>query len=487
MRGAAILALLVVLGAGPARAQRPVPLMVLPFAPEGPARQLSDELELELELSEGVVLSSPQALYREVDDAYLDDGRLLGARVGGARERIADALALLEQQAMVYGVVQGDDVVLALFRTNDAAVVWAERSAIEAAAGDTGALARRVIAALAALHERRRLPDDELVALGLLPPAPVAPPPSAAASTTDGDADAAGARLGDDEEDDEDGRGDELPLPAGLDRVGRLSVSYAPSLLYYRACQPADPAAYVPFSCAEKPGVPSTEVVVSPFGAPLAGSAQLELFPLPFVGVELGASLLNATLAATLGGGDDVTSLSPDTFQTVAGDLSSALVLRLPFGDAAIGGATSLRAGYHLGFAVTDEVTLDTGRRKIRFPLLPTYFSHHGLLGAGAEVGFGALVRLLLDVDALFGPHLEGPVQVGNDAFAVGARGRLQLDVELGAGFLVTATLEGSGVSVGSSGTVPDVHRYTLALEPYESGQLVLADGRFGIGVGYRY
>lgn len=473
MRGALLLLLLGGLLAGPASARRPLPVMVLPFAAEGPGRDLSDALELELELSESLLLSSPRALAGELDEGALEP-RALRTR---GMERLADALALLEQQALVYGVVDGDEVALALFRTNDAAVVWAERVPVEGALEDVRALAARVVTALDELHERQRLPDDELVSLGLREPPPPAASPTAPApdvaqpSSPATPPDAAVSQR----------------LPAGLDRFGRVTLSYAPSFRYYRACQPADPRAYVPFVCPEKAGVPSTEVVVSPLEAPLGGALHAELYPLSYLGLELSATLGTATLRATVGDGQDVRSLTPDTFASVGGELTSAVVARLPFGSPALGGAASLRGGYHLAWAVTDEVTLDTGARRILFPLLPSYFSHHALLGGGVEVGLGALVRLALDADALFGPHLEGPVLVGKDAFAAGARARLALDVELAAGLVVSAALEGSAVSAGSQGTAEGVYRYTLALEPFDSGQVVVAHARFGIGIGYRY
>lgn len=489
MRGAALSALLVVgltLAASPSHGQRPTPVMVLPFADDGPARELSDALELELELAETVLLSSPRALYDELDADVLRPD----ARRELPRERVADALALLEQQALVYAVVDGDDVVLALFRTNDAAIVWAERLGLPDAQADVRALAGRVRDALGDLHVRRRLPDDELVALGLRrpPPREAPAPDEGKAATGASEADAnEGARASADAAGDSPKPVVDAPLPAGLDRLGRVTLSYAPSFLYYRACQPADPTRYVLFACDAKPGVPSTEVVVNPFEAPLGGALHLELFPLPFVGVGASASLGTATLRATVGDGQDVASLNPDTFRTVAGSASAAAVLRLPFGGAALGGAAGVRAGYHLAWAVTDEVRLATGARDILFPLLPTYFSHHALLGAEVEVGLGALVRLSLEADGLFGPHLEGPVVVGKDPFAVGGRARLGLDVEVASGLIVSAALEGRALSVGSEGTAPEVHRYTLALEPFESGQLVIADARFGVGLGYRY
>lgn len=479
---ALLLALLLVLPTAPALAKRPVPVMVLPFASEGPARELSDALELELELHESLVLSSPQPLYAELDDRELNEGELRDLD----KERVADALAILEQQALLYGVMQGDDVVIVLFRTNDAAIVWAERTSVSDGSKNVNELSARAIEALAKLHERMRLGSEELIALGLEQPAPE--PPVTTTTTRDNaaesDASAGEGVNGSDGEleDDDDGAS-----RAGSDRLGRLVLAWAPSLLYYRACQPADPDSYVPFSCAEKPGVPSTEVLVSPLQAPLGGAAQLELYPLPFVGLEVGASLFSAKLRATVADDDDVVSLTPDDFYTVGGDVTAALALRLPFGDHGFGGGVALRAGYHLGFAVTDEVVLDTGVRKILFPLLPTYFSHHALVGIGGELGFADLLRVSLDADGLFGPHLEGPVQVGNDAFAVGGRARLGIDVHVGGGVLLATMFEGSAVSVGSSGTAPDVHRYTLALEPFESGQLVVADARFGIGIGYRY
>lgn len=473
MRGAALLALSLLLVAGPSLAKRPVPVTVLPFAPEGPARELSDAVELELELNEALVLSSPKALYEELGEREIAELN---------PERLADALALLEQQALLYGVpLPGGEVVIVLFRTNDAALVWAERTDVSAALAEVPALSARLVDALVVLHESTRLSDEELVRLGLkepvageepkpaAEPAPLAsePPVTQTAADVDDDTDAS--------------------LPAGLDRFGRVKLSWAPSFLYYRACQPADPAVYVPFSCEEAAGVPSLEVLVSPLETPLGAAAQLELYPLPFVGLEVNGSVFTARLAATVGGDQKVASLTPNPFSTTAGEVAAALVLRAPFGDEGFGGAASARVGYHLGFAVTDEVTLDTGSRTIRFPLLPTYFSHHALVGAGGQLGFGDVLRVSLDVDALFGPHLEGPVQVGKDAFATGGRARFGVDLDVGAGLLVTTSLEGAAVSVSSSGTADNVYRYTLALAPYDSGQLTVADARFGIGLGYRY
>jgi hypothetical protein len=457
------LALLVTLASLPAHAELAlVPVVLAHFGDGEHAQRLQRIIEVQLQLVEELEVNDPEALERDLgtkDVAATDP------------ERLADALARLEQQALVYAVAPPEaegELVLALFRTQDAAIIFARLVNVrQAARRPTDPLAKDLAAAARALHQRPRIDDDELAALGLrtLAPAPAAPlpptthPPAPTASE-------AVARV------------------AGTHELGRVSLTLSPTFLSYRACQPEDPADAAPFACESAAGTPDIRVLVDPLTSPVAGEAHLELYPLPWLGFEARGSALYARLRA--GTRDEpLAALTPNPFTLFAGHGLVAANLRLPFGSPALRGAVGLRAGYHLAWSVAEAQNLEAGGRKLT--LLPSYASHNGLLGASARWAVGEALRVTLDIDGLAGPHLEGPTRVGEGAFALGGRAHLGLDVRLLLGLYASFFMDVSALSIGSSGVFEQAPRFTLALEPFRSGQVVLAAARAGIGLGWRF
>lgn len=468
----AVLALLALLAARPAVAEGElIPVVVAAFGESEPQVRLLRAAELELQLVEELVVSDDRDLRAELGS---DD-------VAGADpERLADALARLEQQALVYAVpppYADGELIIAVFRTNDAAVVFARLIDVgEALQRPGAALTRDLAEAVRTLHTRERLGDDELAALGLRSFEPAAPEEPAAPPEEPAPEEPAP----------EEPPPADAPAPALAGELGRFAVTLSPTFLYYRACQPADPKRTAPFACTSREDTPDIAVLIDPLSSPVAAEAHLELTPLPWLALEARGSALYARLQAATRG-QRLEALSPNPFAVLAGHGLLAASLRLPFGSPELGGAAGLRAGYHLAWAFADEQVLEVGARRLKFPLLPSYASHHALLGGSAVLAVGDALRFTLDVDGLLGPHLEGPNRVGASALALGGRAHLGFDVRLLLGLYASFFLDVSALSVGTSGVFEQAPRYTLALEPFDSGQVLLAFARAGIGLGWRF
>jgi hypothetical protein len=199
----------------------------------------------------------------------------------------------------------------------------------------------------------------------------------------------------------------------------------------------------------------------------------------------LDASFYQATLEV-LSDGQPLAGFEPARFSTVGGTVTAAAAVRGSFGFGLVGVSVGGRAGYHLSWAVTDNTTYN-GRE---FTVLPTWYSHRGLLGGELLVGIGPWARLYGDLDLFLGYHAEGRTQVGRDPIGFGGRLQAGVDVDLVAGLFVRAGLDASAFNVNTTGVAEEggvLARETFALEPFSDGQVRIVDFRGILGVGYHY
>lgn len=485
---AAVCVLLLVGSAGTAHAA-PVPVMLLPFGEDDEERKkLFDAIELELELSEEVVMSPGAALFEELGTRDLNER---------GDEQIADKLTMLEQQALIYPVFPEDKTraVIVLFRVETAQVVYAEEVVIQDAAWKPREqVVEPVLAVVRELGAAEPVSEERLVELGVRgDAAPVDPAEAGDGAAQDeteatGEGDTKDAGEGGASTDDEEAEvvAADGARPPGADGIGRVALSYAPTLLQYRACNPG-PTVPTPFLC--QPGVASdvTEVLVNPLASPVGFAASAEAFALGIVGLELDANVYYARLEVTDANGL-LQGFEPNPFSVFGGTLTAAGALRGSFGFGIIGLSVGARAGYNLSFALTDDTRFGGGDGNNIFTVLPSWYSHRGLVGAELLLGIGPWARLYSNVDLLFGYHGEGLTQVGANPLGFGGRATAGVDVDLFAGAFLRAGLDAQAFNVNTTGVADAAQaRQTFAGTTFSDGQVRILEMRGVLGVGYHY
>lgn len=475
------LALLLV-ATGLARAQgedEPKRVMVAPFGVSDPATALYDAVELDLELVEQIVLTDPTPLSQQLA------GRTLFEMTG---DTLQETLGGLGQDAIIAARVDGlpaGVAIFGLFRARDGALVFAKRIELEAALEEPRAVVvRELLEVIVALDDAPPLPPEALVEMGFPAKGGEAPKDQSAVEDEAKEPLALAPRAVEGEAE----RPLEAPPPAqpapedttAFDRLGRAAVYYAPAYLFYRACQPAVPSSpALPFVCAPPPEVDPTVVTLT---APAGGSLHLEVFPTSFAGLVVEGSLYQSQIRAKVR--DQDVPFEPNPFGALGGSLTVAPVVRATWetGDLAffVGG----RAGYHLSWMLAEPHTLRLGAEQLPVTLLPSWFSHTGLVGPTAGVVLSRWLRLAAEADVIVGYHHEWPNAVGGSPWGFGLRGALLVDVDLWGGLYASARFEGEGIAVKTTGLGA---RYTRALEQFDSGQIALGDARLGLGLGYRF
>ena len=454
------------------RAADLVKVAILPFGPEGSEeRTLSDGVNFELELSEDLLLmpaAEPTAALGGTP--WLAEPGDVTAALAGNRIDAAVRLAEIDGNRFLF-----------VHRAKDDAVVFVEPYDASVGARDLAARVTSVLSELDTLPalSARAVAGATATVDDAETPRPRARRRPRATPAPDTLQDGADPKSGDKP------KGD---LPAWLDaegkpfdRVGRVALTWSPTYLSYSACQPAGTS--VPFLCAPEEGTRPTRTTILPWGAFVGGGASVELYPwLPYLGLAIDVSAFSASVETSA-----PELFNPDIINVLGGQGS---VMALGRGAITLfdwlGLGLGLRAGYQLLFSVADphEVVLGNGN-VYALTLIPSYLTHALATGVTGQVELGEYARVALDVDLIpFALHTETPTTVGDSPFGLGGHTKLQVDVDLLFGFILSASAEASAISVR---TVGPGTRHTRGLELFNSGDVTVVTARGGVGVGYHF
>jgi hypothetical protein len=464
----------------------PRALAIAPFgAPGSKDRDLSEALLLELTLDETLVVSP--------GDSVLDN---LGMDPAEAVPDDISAVLLQEEMTALLRAepIEGRPgaIVLLVHRASDGRIVHGIVVELDAALLDPVPLSTELSAAMGDIDALSPLSPAALTALRIPPTVATTtpdetPPTDGAKPTTMRDADAkptttpsTGAQS----------KPEDVAAPSTaeaprwpFDRVLRLVVSTAPVYMRYEACQPTTSA--LPFMCAAKEGVPSTTTTILPHGAPLSLAGSLEATPwVPYVGLQIDALVYSTRLA--LKGAEGLYDGGRTDFGVMGGTFTSAFSVKGAFALGSVGVAAGARAGYALVFALAEAHYIE-GPPRYDVVLLPSFFTHAAALGLTSTVSFAPWVRVAADLDLL--PvvlQVENGTTVSAQPFlfGAGARGKLQLDIDIVFGLIASISLEGSTVSARGIG---EGTRVTRALVPFRDGVVGVTTVRGGLGLGWHF
>ncbi len=522
----------------PTTAAEPIETVLVPFTyAHEKGESLSTALELELELSESLLLTPADGVIDALDAPLAQADAVSRMRAMKA----AGVKALIRAQP----VPQTDYIAITLVRGRDGEVVFGLQVNVQDALKDPETLALELGAAVEEVEKLPALSDNAQKAL-LMPPqatdttagrrlpnndaggAPTAAPDEAALGEAAlGEAalgptpDKAGpetsaapdeAAADEDAADDDDAAGDDddeglFAINAARDRIARVTFHYAPTFSTYRACQSPTPTLFS-FLCRPSSGLPQTYARYPLF---YGAAATVELFPwIPFIGLSFDGSLAGNNsvpigFEASDGGplysvDDGSGNLVPSSsLYVLQGRLLSSLVGRFYHQVSFVGFSVGAKVGLLSQIQLVPKHYIVQGDLERRVTLIPGVTSYGLAVGGQASVGFSRWVRLLVEADVVpggasvgTGLHCEGPTWVSSGPFDgapqcapfAAARGKAQVDVDVSYGVLLSARVEGMALSSTWGG---QGNRETLALEYFNGGSVEMLSAQASLGVGYRF
>jgi len=146
-----------------------------------------------------------------------------------------------------------------------------------------------------------------------------------------------------------------------------------------------------------------------------------------------------------------------------------------------------VRFGYQLLFAIVDDHYIEFEDDEEIYPvtLLPSYVVHSALVGIAGTVQILKWLRLHWDGDIVPAAlALETPTTIGDNPLSVGVHSKIQLDLDLIWGLLLSVHAEGTAINTNSTG---EGNRLTRSLAPFRSGRSVLLQGQIGMGIGFHF
>jgi hypothetical protein len=171
----------------------------------------------------------------------------------------------------------------------------------------------------------------------------------------------------------------------------------------------------------------------------------------------------------------------------LGGHLQTAAMGRAVFSFGFLTLGVGVRLGYQLLFAIVDEhyIELEEEDEIYAVTLLPSYLVHSGLVGISSTIQLWKWVRLQLDTDLIPAAlSKETPTTLGDNPLSVGLHAKIQLDLDLFWGLLLSVHAEGTGINTNTTG---EGTRITRQLVPFRSGRSVLLQGKIGGGLGFHF
>jgi hypothetical protein len=449
--------------------------------PDAQMRQLYEALELELVLNEQLIMVPPETI-QEVIQEEANTGIPQQLQIAMIDNNI-DAVIRTRQGRYT--------PILQIHRAIDGGTILAKAINLPLTQKQIETLYQEIQLTIQELNE---LPALSPLALSVLDAAPTAPQRatdrpadskpgspgrSADSATSDSQINAkdktANATAGDENDDSTSAEG-----AAPLDKLGRLVLSGSPAFLSYQACQP--PANSLPFSCDNREEMLSSSTLVLPFGGWASGHASLEMYPwVPYLGWMLSGSLFQSQLAFSK------SIYNVPSVNILGGHLQSTFMGRGVFELGFLTLGLGLRLGYQLLFAIVDDHYIEFEDDDEIYPvtLLPSYLVHSALVGITSTIQILKWVRLHFDGDIVPAALAqETPTTLGDNPLSVGLHSKIQLDLDLFWGLLLSVHAEGTLINTNTTG---EGNRLTRTLVPFRSGRSVLLQGQIGSGIGFHF
>lgn len=502
-----------------ARAQDPITVVVAPFGEAfSEAAALSEEIELELTLDEGLLLTPAD----DVAGALKADN----FRVADDQD-IGQALEKNGQQVLIRGrpLDDGDEVVILIHRAPDGEVIFARKVTPKALLGSAQTLATELAAVVKDVEVLDPLPAGQVKELlGQGGGRRVAggdgdgdgEPDEGPSAGTDEDPERTPTGTGTTTPEKDPGKGTTEPGkptaepgkdrllekvddekkqeaaagPKLFDKLIRAQLRWTPPFYRYTACNPAPAATeQIPFLCQGGPLEPPQTATILPWLTPASIGFGAEAYPwIPWVGLHVDGYVFRTVIGIN----------PPDLYnrpdlEVLGGQVAAHVVARGAFGiKELVGVAVGGRVGFISQFMLVSDHFIQQGGDQLYVTLLPDYTAVMPTAGAHASVSILEYARLSADLDVIpVGLTFEAPtlgaginLPFGSATTVHGGRLKLQVDGHPLFGIMLSGGLDTTVLYLRGQG---EGQRISRNLQSFRDGQGSIFMVQPFLGAGYRF